>query len=146
MSPKAPADKAPEKKWRKKTPERGLGRGLSSLLGDQRRCHSDRDVWGYRRSTNGSDIQQTPGTSGALSLSGLREVPIEWINVGPWQPRRRFDKLALDELRLRSGKMALFNLYCCVHIPITNRVFSWLRVNGDGAPHNWQRSRSSSYY
>jgi ParB family chromosome partitioning protein len=47
---------------------------------------------------NGSDIQQTSGTSGALSLSGLREVPIEWINVGPWQPRRRFDKLALDEL------------------------------------------------
>ena len=36
----------------------------------------------------------------------------------------------LMSLRLRLGKMALFNLYCCVHIPITNRVFSWLRVNG----------------
>ena len=48
--------------------------------------------------SNGSDIQKPSGTSGGLSLSGLREVPIEWINVGPWQPRRRFDRLALDEL------------------------------------------------
>ena len=30
--------------------------------------------------------------------SGFREIPIEWINVGPWQPRRRFDKAGLDEL------------------------------------------------
>ena len=48
--------------------------------------------------SNGSDIQKTSGTIGGLPLSGLREVPVEWINVGPWQPRRRFDRLALDEL------------------------------------------------
>ena len=33
-----------------------------------------------------------------MPFSGLREIPVEWINVGPWQPRRRFDRLALDEL------------------------------------------------
>ena len=99
MSPKAPADKAPPKKnGAKKPPERGLGRGLSSLLGDQGVAIATGMSGVTGAVPNGSDIQQTSGTSGALSLSGLREVPIEWINVGPWQPRRRFDKLALDEL------------------------------------------------
>ena len=28
----------------------------------------------------------------------MREIPVEWINVGPWQPRRRFSKQALEEL------------------------------------------------
>jgi ParB family chromosome partitioning protein len=99
MSPKAPADKVPAKKnGAKKLPERGLGRGLSSLLGDQGVAIATGISGVTGAVPNGSDIQQTTGTSGALLLSGLREVPIEWINVGPWQPRRRFDKLALDEL------------------------------------------------
>jgi ParB family chromosome partitioning protein len=99
MSPKAPADKVPAKKnGAKKPPERGLGRGLSSLLGDQGVAIATGMSGVTGAVPNGSDIQQTSGTSGALLLSGLREVPIEWINVGPWQPRRRFDKLALNEL------------------------------------------------
>lgn len=99
MSPKAPADKAPAKKnGAKKGPERGLGRGLSSLLGDQGVAIATgiAGVTGAR--SNGSDIQKTPDTISGLPLSGLREVPVEWINVGPWQPRRRFDRPALDEL------------------------------------------------
>ena len=99
MSPKAPADNAPAKKnGAKKSSERGLGRGLSSLLGDQGVAIATGMAGVTGAASNGSDIQQTSGTSGGLALSGLREVPIEWINVGPWQPRRRFDKLALDEL------------------------------------------------
>ena len=99
MSPKAPTDKASARKnGAKPPPERGLGRGLSSLLGDQGVAIATGMSGVTGAVPNGSDIQQTSGTSGALSLSGLREVPIEWINVGPWQPRRRFDKLALDEL------------------------------------------------
>lgn len=34
----------------------------------------------------------------AEPISGLTELPIEWINSGPWQPRRRFDKTRLSEL------------------------------------------------
>ena len=100
MSPKAPANKAlARKNGAKKPPERGLGRGLSSLLGDQGVAIATGMSGGVTGAVpNGSDIQQTSGTSGGLSVSGLREIPIEWINVGPWQPRRRFDKLALDEL------------------------------------------------
>ena len=67
----------------KKPAGRGLGRGLSSLLGD-------------------SGIAQAATASAALpvgaTVSGLQQIPVEWINVGPWQPRRRFDKTALAEL------------------------------------------------
>ena len=100
MSTKAPADKAPaaKKNGAKPPPERGLGRGLSSLLGDQGVAIATGMSGVTGALPNGSDIQQTSGTSGGLSLSGLREVPVEWINVGPWQPRRRFDRLALEEL------------------------------------------------
>ena len=67
----------------KKPAGRGLGRGLSSLLGD-------------------SGIAQAATASAALpaggTVSGLQQIPVEWINVGPWQPRRRFEKTALDEL------------------------------------------------
>ena len=27
-----------------------------------------------------------------------QQIPVEWINVGPWQPRRKFDREQLDEL------------------------------------------------
>ena len=67
----------------KKSAGRGLGRGLSSLLGD-------------------SGIAQAATASAALpaggTVSGLQQIPVEWINVGPWQPRRRFEKTALAEL------------------------------------------------
>lgn len=65
---------------------RGLGRGLSSLLGD-------------------AGIAATTGTvagagqaAAAPAQTGLTELPIEWINSGPWQPRRRFDTESLSEL------------------------------------------------
>ncbi len=99
MSSKAPASKAPAKKNRvKKGPERGLGRGLSSLLGDQGVALATGMSGVTGASPNASDILQTPDTIGGMPFSGLREVPVEWVNVGPWQPRRRFDRAALDEL------------------------------------------------
>ncbi len=104
MSKKAEtAKKKPAaKKAAKKAPApyakpRGLGRGLSSLLGDA----------GIAAATGTA----APASSGApkaatsesgqtqhSQLSGLDEIPVEWINVGPWQPRRRFDKERLAEL------------------------------------------------
>lgn len=64
---------------------RGLGRGLSSLLGDA----------GVAAGNAGS----VASDNGAASAqSGFTELPIEWINSGPWQPRRRFDKDSLAEL------------------------------------------------
>ena len=71
----------------KKTAARGLGRGLSSLLGDNGVAMT---------ATATANIQ--PNSDVPLQTLGLRQIPVEWINVGPWQPRRRFDKAALDEL------------------------------------------------
>ena len=101
MSSKAPVDKTLAEKNSaratrvKKSPEHGLGRGLSSLLGDQGVAIATGIT---RSSSNAIDTPQKSETISQMSFSGLRVVPVEWINVGPWQPRRRFDKLALDEL------------------------------------------------
>ncbi len=99
MSSKAPVDKVPAKKnSTKKVSERGLGRGLSSLLGDQGVAMATGMSGVNVASSNASDILQTSDKNGEMLSSGLRQVPVEWINVGPWQPRRRFDRPALDEL------------------------------------------------
>ena len=58
---------------------RGLGRGLSTLLGDS----------GIAAAAN----QVTPSDK-----REYQQIPVEWINVGPWQPRRKFDREQLDEL------------------------------------------------
>ena len=67
--------------------QRGLGRGLSSLLGDAGAAASI---------ASSQPAGDTPPP--AAPLTGLVEIPIEWINSGPWQPRRRFEIGALEEL------------------------------------------------
>jgi len=71
----------------KRTANRGLGRGLSSLLGDR----------GIAAVT-AIDGNASTAAAPTLLSAGLQEIPIEWINVGPWQPRRRFDKDGLNDL------------------------------------------------
>ena len=71
----------------KKIAARGLGRGLSSLLGDS----------GVAMAAKASNNAQ-PNATATVLTHGFRQIPVEWINVGPWQPRRRFDKGGLDEL------------------------------------------------
>ena len=67
---------------------RGLGRGLSSLLGDV----------GVAAAA-GIAVSNGDVTNGAPDrLTGLSEIPIEWISTGPWQPRRVFAQDALAEL------------------------------------------------
>ena len=69
-------------------PNRGLGRGLSSLLGDV----------GVAAAA-GIAVPKSDALAPAPDrLSGLSEIPIEWINTGPWQPRRVFAQDALAEL------------------------------------------------
>ncbi len=74
---------------------RGLGRGLSSLLGDAGIAATT----GTAMAGTAMSGATPAGTSaGAPSQTGLTELPIEWINSGPWQPRRRFDTGSLSEL------------------------------------------------
>jgi ParB family chromosome partitioning protein len=58
---------------------RGLGRGLSALLGD-------------------SGIAAAANQVSSSEKREYQQIPVEWINVGPWQPRRKFDREQLDEL------------------------------------------------
>ena len=76
------------KKAAKSPATRGLGRGLSSLLGDA----------GVAAAAGISTPQTEPGTTAPANVNGLRDIPVEWINTGPWQPRRVFDKDALADL------------------------------------------------
>ena len=63
--------------------QRGLGRGLSSLLGD---------------AAVAAAASPAEPQAAAATITGLTDIPIEWINSGPWQPRRKFDQAALAEL------------------------------------------------
>ena len=58
---------------------RGLGRGLSTLLGD-------------------SGIATAANQAAPSDKREYQQIPVEWINIGPWQPRRKFDREQLDEL------------------------------------------------
>ena len=58
---------------------RGLGRGLSTLLGD-------------------SGIAAAANQAAPSDKREYQQIPVEWINVGPWQPRRQFDREKLNEL------------------------------------------------
>ena len=58
---------------------RGLGRGLSTLLGD-------------------SGLAAVANQAVSSDQREYQQIPVEWINIGPWQPRRKFDREQLDEL------------------------------------------------
>ena len=81
----------------KKTKETNrLGRGLSSLLGEVPIAPAA----GASASPEGGAAPASPSQSPASGpvRGQVRQLPIEWINPGPWQPRRQFDKDALREL------------------------------------------------
>ena len=67
----------------KKTQGRGLGRGLSALIGDA-----------LPPEPADGQSQPTPGSGGSLE----RHVPIEHVEPNPDQPRRDFDKDDLESL------------------------------------------------
>lgn len=117
---KTPSKKAPAKKTAKKAvakgapekvipkhPARGLGRGLSSLLGDAGIAAATSTPFPNAASASrpdpatgsqSADMRATQaGVSDGVS-GGVIEIPVEWINSGPWQPRLKFDQTALAEL------------------------------------------------
>ena len=78
-SPQKPASAPKSSSGKSPSTARGLGRGLSTLLGD-------------------SGIAATAGQAAAPDSREFQYIPVEWINVGAWQPRRQFDRAQLDEL------------------------------------------------
>jgi ParB family chromosome partitioning protein len=81
----------------KKTKENNrLGRGLSSLLGEVPIAPATGDSLNTEGRVAPASTLKTPA-SGTV-MGQVRQLPIEWINPGSWQPRRQFDKEALREL------------------------------------------------
>ena len=90
-SPAKPKSSAPKTA----APSR-LGRGLSSLLGDGAIPAQNTP---QPQPNKPSDTELSTMVAQATgNTSSVRTIPVEWINPGPWQPRRIFDAQALNEL------------------------------------------------
>lgn len=72
--------------------KRGLGRGLSALLGDRAPLAAVAAVMDASREGEDTPVVVPP------SLTGLKTLPIEQIVAGKFQPRHYFDETALEEL------------------------------------------------
>jgi ParB family chromosome partitioning protein len=79
-------------------PGKGLGRGLSALLGDD---GERRQFQEPRASGVAAPVAPAPGPS-AAELEALRRetftLPIEFLRPGKFQPRKHFDEEALQQL------------------------------------------------
>ena len=62
--------------------KRGLGRGLSALLGEPAP----------------SVVKEEPGLPAATGSNGVKTVPVEHLRPGKYQPRQHFDQAAIDDL------------------------------------------------
>src|SRR5690606_26383737 len=89
---------------------RAVGRREELPLGCRRADQADRCA-GEGRSREGGQVSQNKrlgrgleallgprSREEAVEQGALREVPVEAIVANPWQPRREFDELALQEL------------------------------------------------
>ena len=82
---------------------RSLGKGLDALLAGAHRARDDdeppRAAGAASTGTpaGGADTGESTGTN--TDKGGpLRELPLDWLQRGPYQPRRDFDAGALEEL------------------------------------------------
>ena len=81
---------------KKPTEPKRLGRGLSSLLGEVPIAPATGSLPANSGKTEPAKAQEPAPSS--PQKGQVRHLPIEWINPGPWQPRRQFDKDALRDL------------------------------------------------
>lgn len=74
-----------------------LGRGLSALFGD-----TDASYQAPRKSSAAAHTHATPAVAkekeSAGGGTGVRSLPITWLQPGAYQPRRHFDDYAIQEL------------------------------------------------
>ena len=88
-----------DKSGKSSKPAKGLGRGLSSLLGEAANAPIPAaGMTGTNEATSNEVKQAAPAGQNGPRQAEIRLVPIEWINPGPWQPRRVFNRPALEEL------------------------------------------------
>ncbi|MBQ9893494.1 MAG: ParB/RepB/Spo0J family partition protein [Bacteroidales bacterium] len=93
-------------------PSRGLGRGLSAILGEST------DISGLRKPV-GYVNKEIAGSRTGQNSSDIFRIPLDRIEPNPFQPRTTFDREALEEL---AGSISTFGLIQ----PVTVR-----RIDGD---------------
>ena len=71
--------------------QRGLGKGLSALLGDAGELEQLRAPVGYVN-------KEVVGASGPQDTADILRIPVDMIEPNPFQPRMSFDQDALQEL------------------------------------------------
>ena len=86
--------KVPKKR---KKAQRGLGRGLSTLLGD---AEARTVLEEFPQNNQNTNIFKNVSYNKPLERDAhtLKNIPIEWISPGPWQPRKKFDLKSINEL------------------------------------------------
>lgn len=90
MTSKPPKQPAIGGGAKSKTPSKRLGRGLSTLLGDNASVAAG---------TGASQRDNTAQMAGQPApMQSVRSIAIERIEAGPWQPRQIFEPEALEEL------------------------------------------------
>lgn len=94
-----------------KTP-RGLGKGLSALLGEEAEIENFRQPVGYVN-------KEIVGAKAVEASADILRIPMEMIEPNPFQPRMNFDEEALQELAESIRSLGLIQ-------PITVR-----KVEGD---------------
>ncbi|MCQ2134203.1 MAG: ParB/RepB/Spo0J family partition protein [Bacteroidales bacterium] len=72
-------------------PQRGLGKGLGALLGDNSDLSMLRKPVGYVN-------KDVVGAKEPVDTSDILRIPVEMIEPNPFQPRLSFDQQALNEL------------------------------------------------
>ena len=70
---------------------RGLGKGLSALLGEVPNAEQLREPVGYIN-------KEIAGSKPVQNSSDVFRIPVGYIEVNPYQPRQTFNQDALDEL------------------------------------------------
>lgn len=75
----------------KEQPKRGLGKGLSAILGEVP------DVEGYRKPI-GYVNKEIAGSRPKQDAASVLRIPVEMVQPNPFQPRMSFDPEALEEL------------------------------------------------
>lgn len=81
-----------KKNQAKSTPSKGLGKGLSSLLGDNNAIAS----MGLAAPAGAESVAVAQVEQASVPASD--HLPIEKITAGPWQPRQQFDEENLNDL------------------------------------------------
>ncbi len=75
-----------------------LGKGLGALLGDVKKTTAPVTEEAVAPETVVSEVASAESPSRPGSATGLRELPIELLQRGEYQPRIQMDKEALEEL------------------------------------------------